>query len=93
MDEDLIEINDKSFFKEELQFKENDQLNEIFSSLETKNLFYINQAQDIEQQLDTTRQQEAEIQYRRAKEYDREDSNKKELEKKIASAKDLLEDL
>ena len=42
MDEDLIEINDKSFFKEELQFKENDQLNEIFSSLETKNLFYIN---------------------------------------------------
>lgn len=44
MDEDLIEINDKSFFYEELQFKDKNELNEIFASLETKNLFYINQA-------------------------------------------------
>lgn len=36
---------------------------------------------------------EAEIRYRRTKEYDREDNNKKELEKKISSANDMLFDL
>lgn len=55
LDEDLIEIDDEEFYKEKLQFTENNELNDIFASLETKNLFYINQAQDIEQQLDTTK--------------------------------------
>jgi len=44
MKEDLIEINDKSYYDEELQFKDKNELNEIFATLETKNLFYINQA-------------------------------------------------
>ena len=49
MKEDLIEISDPSYYDEELQFKDKNELNEIFATLETKNLFYINQAQDIEQ--------------------------------------------
>ena len=42
MREDLIEISDSSYFHEELQFQDKNELNEIFTTLETKNLFYIN---------------------------------------------------
>lgn len=56
MNEDLINLPE-NYFDEELKFSDPNELNEIFTLLEEKNLYFIHMSQDLEQAIEGQRQQ------------------------------------
>ena len=56
MREDLIDLP-QDFFDEQLYFNDPNDLNNIFGELEEKNLYLIHMSQEVEQSLETQKQQ------------------------------------
>ena len=55
--EDLIDLPE-SYFEEELRYSDPNELNEIFTQLEEKNLYLIHMSQEVEQALESQKQQQ-----------------------------------
>ncbi len=52
MNEDLIELPE-DYFDEELKFSDPNELNDIFTILEEKNLYFIHMSQELEQSIES----------------------------------------
>ena len=89
--EDLVELPE-DFFDEELFFTDPNELNNIFSELEEKNLYLIHMSQEVEHSLENQKQLFAMLQEKLGKEKDVHEKNKRNLEDQIAeSEKNLYE--
>ena len=55
MEEDLIDLPE-DYFDEELYYTDPNELSEIFTDLEEKNLYLIHMSQDVEQSLEKLKQ-------------------------------------
>jgi len=92
----LKEIIDDSDEDDQLRFTDHNDLMNIFTTLEEKNLFLIKRCQDSEQQLEEKKQQEKKIMEQFERQIDLLLSNKTTNEDrigKITTEKDALEDL
>ncbi len=85
MSQDLIELP-IDYYDEELYFKDFDELNEIFTDLEEKNLYLIHMSQEVESSLETQKQDYESYKKALGAEMDLHKKNKKELEDKINEA-------
>ena len=90
--EDLIQIDDE-FFDEELCFDDPNELNQIFTDLEEKNLYLINQSQGLEEQLEKSRQQYAKLQDKLGREVEMHKKNKAHLNDQINESQKSLKEL
>lgn len=90
--EDLIQIDD-DFFDEELCFEDPNDLNQIFTDLEEKNLYLINQSQELEEQLEKSRQQYAKLQDILGNEVEMHKKNKAHLNDQINESQKSLKEL
>lgn len=89
--EDLIELP-KDLFDEHLYYEDPNDLNNIFSELEEKNLYLIHMSQEVEQSLENLKQNYQGLQEKLGKEMDIHSKNKKNLEDQISdSQKNLYE--
>lgn len=92
MAEDLIDLPE-DFFDEELIFSEANELNDIFTILEEKNLYFIHMSQELEQAIEVQRQQFGYLQSKLGKEMSVHSKNKKNLVEQIGDAEKSLNDL
>ena len=83
--EDLIELP-KELFDEHLYYEDPNDLNNIFSELEEKNLYLIHMSQEVEQSLENLKQNYQGLQEKLGKEMDIHSKNKKNLEDQIADS-------
>lgn len=90
--EDLIQIDD-DFFDEELCFDDPNDLNQIFTDLEEKNLYLIHQSQELEQQLENNRQQYVYLQDKLGSEVEMHKKNKAHLNDQITESQKSLKEL
>lgn len=92
LSEDLIDLP-LDYFDEQLYYNDPNELNEIFTQLEEKNLYLIHQSQEVEQQLESMKQQEVYLKSKLGKEMDLHLKNKKQLEEQIENSRKNYNDL
>ena len=90
--EDLIDIAE-DFFVEKLYYSDPNELSDVFSDLEEKNLYLIHMSQEVEQSLENLKQQYEFLQKDLGKQIKNNSNDKKELEEKIQEALRNLYDL
>lgn len=92
MVEDLIDLPE-DFFDEELRFSDPNELNDIFTILEEKNLYFIHMSQELEQAIEGQSQQFEELQTKLGGDMTLHSKNKKHLVEQISDAEKNLNDL
>jgi len=92
MNEDLIDVPE-DFFDEELFFQDSNELNDIFTLLEEKNLYFIHMSQELEQSIESQKQLYHSLQNKLGKEMNLHSQNKKNLVEQISEAERHLNDL
>ena len=90
--EDLIAVED-DFYDEDLCFSDPNDLNMIFSELEEQNLYLIHQAQDMEQSLETMKQEQTHIMEKLGGEVNLHKKNRNELNDQINESMKQLKEL
>ena len=90
--EDLIDLPEE-FFKEELLYSDPNDLNNIFSELEEKNLYLIHMSQEVEQSLENQKQQYAVLQQKLGEERKMHEKNRDALNEQIQESYKNLNDL
>lgn len=90
--EDLIDVPE-DFYDEKILFEEPEQLMQIFTNLEEKNLDIIKKSQDTEQTLEIKKQQEERTKLQIGGEIAIQEAAKHDLEQQIAQAEITLKDL
>jgi len=92
MREDLIDLPE-DFFDEELYYKDPNDLNNIFSELEEKNLYLIHMSQEVEHSLENQKQHYQILQEKLGREMNVHQKNKRMLEEQIAESQKNLHEL
>ncbi len=90
--EDLIAVED-DFYDEDLCFSDPNDLNMIFSELEEQNLYLIHQAQELEQSLETMKQEQTHIMEKLGGEVNLHKKNRNDLNDQINESLKQLKDL
>lgn len=91
-EEDLIDIPE-DYFNERLFYSDPNELSDVFSDLEEKNLYLIHQSQEVEQSLETLKQQYENMKKDLGNQMRNNENDKMELDDKISEAKKNLNDL
>lgn len=89
---DLIDMPE-DFYNEELKFQDPNELKDIFTLLEEKNLYFIHMSQELEQAIESQKQLFESLQNKLGKERDLHMQNKKNLVEQITDADKNLADL